>query len=47
LRDELAQELENAAIDARIKSVAEAATVTRATDGIDPAALRNPAIFGN
>jgi peptidyl-prolyl cis-trans isomerase C len=47
MRDELAQELENAAIDQQIKSVTDAATVIRASDGIDPAILRDTTLFDN
>lgn len=46
VRAELTQELESAAIDAQIKSVTAAATVTRATDGVDPSVLRSTTLFG-
>ncbi|WP_028028792.1 peptidylprolyl isomerase [Gemmobacter nectariphilus] len=47
VRDELAAELEQAAIDARIKAATDGATVTRTVDGIDPALLKSPTLFGN
>lgn len=47
VRAELAQELEQATIEARIKSAAEGATVTRNDEGIDPALLKSPTLFGN
>ena len=47
VRDELAQELEQATIDARIKAATEGATVVRNETAIDPAILKSPTLFGN
>lgn len=47
VRGELASELEQATIDARIKAAADGATVTRNDTGIDPALLKSPTLFGN
>jgi peptidyl-prolyl cis-trans isomerase C len=47
VRAELASELEQATIDARIKSASEGATVVRSDEGIDPALLKSPTLFGN
>ncbi|MDM7931620.1 peptidylprolyl isomerase [Tabrizicola sp.] len=41
IRDELAAEIENAAIEARLKELTDAATVTREGEGIDPTILKN------
>jgi peptidyl-prolyl cis-trans isomerase C len=45
MRDELAQEVENAAIEARIKELTEAAKVTREGEGLDPAILKNTTLI--
>ncbi len=45
IRDELAAELENTAIEARLVELQAAATITRTADGIDPAILRNSALI--
>jgi peptidyl-prolyl cis-trans isomerase C len=45
LRDELAAEVEDAAIQARIKELTEAATVTREGEALDPAILKNTALI--
>lgn len=45
LRDELAQEVENAAITAKIEELTKAATVTREGEGLDPAILKNSALI--
>ena len=45
MREELASELQNRAIDAHIKSVTEAATVERLADGVDPALLSDTALL--
>lgn len=45
VRDEISQELEGAAIDARIKAVTEGATITRAIEGIDPSILRDSSLL--
>lgn len=45
LRDELAQEVENAAITAKIDELTKAATVTRDGEGLDPAILKNTALI--
>ncbi len=47
VRDELAAELEQATVEARIKAAIDGATVTRTVDGLDPALLNSPALFGN
>lgn len=47
VRGELVSELEQATIDARIKAAADGATVTRSDEGIDPALLKSPTLFGN
>jgi peptidyl-prolyl cis-trans isomerase C len=47
VRDELVQEIEQATIDARIKAATDGASVTRSVDGIDPAILKSPTLFGN
>ncbi len=45
MREELASELQNRAIDAHIKAVTEAATVERLGDGLDPALLSDTALL--
>jgi len=45
IRDELAAEIENAAIEARIGELTAAATITRDGAGLDPAILRNSALI--
>jgi peptidyl-prolyl cis-trans isomerase C len=45
IRDELAAEIENAAIDAKIKELSAAATITREGEGIDPTILKNSALI--
>jgi len=45
LRDELAQEVENAAITAKIDELTKAATVTREGETLDPAILKNSALI--
>jgi peptidyl-prolyl cis-trans isomerase C len=45
LRDELAQEVETAAINAKIEELTKAATVTRDGEGLDPALLKNSALI--
>ncbi|MFN4204322.1 MAG: peptidylprolyl isomerase [Tabrizicola sp.] len=45
LRDELATEVENAAINARIADLTKEATVTREGEGLDPALLKNSALI--
>jgi peptidyl-prolyl cis-trans isomerase C len=45
MREELASELQNRAIDAHIKTVTEAATVERMADGVDPALLSDTALL--
>ena len=45
MREELASELQNRAIDAHIKSVTEAAAVERLAEGIDPALLSDTALL--
>jgi len=41
IRDELAADIETAAIEARLKELTDAATVTREGEAIDPAILKN------
>ena len=45
LRDELAAEVENAAINAKIEELTNGATVTREGEGLDPALLKNSALI--
>ncbi len=45
LRDELAAELENAAIQALVDKLTAEATVTRSEEGIDPTILKNSALI--
>ena len=45
LREELAAEIENAAITAKIEELTKAATVTREGEGLDPALLKNSALI--
>lgn len=45
LRDELAQEVENAAITAKIAELTKASTVTREGETLDPAILKNSALI--
>ena len=45
IRDELAAEIENAAIEAKIAELQAAATITREGEGIDPAILKNAALI--
>ncbi|WP_343080360.1 peptidylprolyl isomerase [Ostreiculturibacter nitratireducens] len=45
VRAELENEIAEAAVQARIREVTDAATVERATDGIDPSVLKNEALI--
>ena len=45
IRDELAAEIENAAIEARLAELQAAATITREGEGIAPAILKNSALI--
>ncbi len=45
MRDELAADLENKAIEAKVTELTEAATVTRPGEAIDPAILKNTALI--
>jgi peptidyl-prolyl cis-trans isomerase C len=45
IRDELAAEIENAAIEAKIEELTKTATITREGEGIDPAILKNSALI--
>lgn len=45
LRDELAAEVENAAINAKIEELTKGATVTREGEKLDPAILKNSALI--
>jgi peptidyl-prolyl cis-trans isomerase C len=45
IRDELAAEIENAAIEAKITELQSAATITREGEGIDPTILKNSALI--
>lgn len=45
LRDELAAQVENAAITARIEELTKGATVTREGEGLDPTILKNAALI--
>ncbi|MGL4310228.1 MAG: peptidylprolyl isomerase [Paracoccaceae bacterium] len=46
VRDQLAAEVEQAAIAAHIKGLTDAATITRPGEGIDPAKIREDAMVG-
>lgn len=45
IRDELAAEIENAAIEARVKELTDGAAITREGEGLDPAILKNTALI--
>ena len=45
LRDELASEIEQKAIEAHVKSLTDAATITRPGEGIDPKSLRDETLL--
>lgn len=45
IRDDLATEIENAAIEARLTDLQTGATITRDGEGIDPAILRNSTLI--
>jgi peptidyl-prolyl cis-trans isomerase C len=45
LRDELAAEVEQAAVEAHVKALTEGAAVTRTAEGIDPAILRDGTVL--
>lgn len=45
IRDELAAEIENAAIEARLKELTDAASVTREGEGLDPTILKNSSLI--
>jgi peptidyl-prolyl cis-trans isomerase C len=45
IRDELAAEIENAAIEARVKELTDAATITREGEGLDPTILKNSTLI--
>jgi peptidyl-prolyl cis-trans isomerase C len=45
-RGELSSELQNAAIEAHLKELTEAAEITRSVDGIDKAVLKNTDLLG-
>ena len=45
MRDELASEIEQAAVQTRIDELTAAAAVTRSDEGIDPASLRDQTLF--
>lgn len=45
LRDELATEIERAAVEAHIKGLTEKATVTRPGEGLDPAILKDASLL--
>lgn len=46
VRDDLAAELQQQAVEAKVKAITEAATVERKADGIDPAVLKDETILG-
>jgi peptidyl-prolyl cis-trans isomerase C len=46
VRDELAAEVEQAAIAAHVKGLTDVATITRPGEGIDPAKIRDGALVG-
>jgi peptidyl-prolyl cis-trans isomerase C len=45
MRDELAAEVENTAINAKIEELTKGATITREGEGLDPALLKNSALI--
>ena len=45
IRDELAAQIENAAIEAKVKELTDAATITREGEGLDPTLLKNSALI--
>ena len=45
MRDELAAEIENAAITAKLDELTKSATITREGEGLDPALLKNSALI--
>ena len=45
LRDELASEIEQKAVEAHVKSLTDAATITRPGEGIDPKSLRDETLL--
>lgn len=45
LRDELAAEIEAAAVEAKVKELTDAATITKPGEGFDPALLTNSALI--
>lgn len=45
MRDELAAEIENAAIEAKLDELTKSATITREGEAIDPAILKNSALI--
>lgn len=45
IRDELAAEIENAAIEAKLDELTKAAAITREGEGLDPAILKNSALI--
>lgn len=45
IRDELAAEIEGAAVEARVKELTDAGAVTREGEGLDPALLKNSALI--
>jgi peptidyl-prolyl cis-trans isomerase C len=45
IRDELATEIENAAIEAKLADLQKTATITREGEGLDPAILKNSALI--
>lgn len=45
MRDELAAEVENAAIKAKLDELTKSATITREGEGLDPALLKNSALI--
>ena len=46
LRDELAPEIEQAAIDAKVAELSALATITRSDEGIDPALINDLSLLG-
>ena len=45
IRDELAAEIENAAVEAKLAELTDAAAITREGEGIDPTILKNSALI--
>jgi peptidyl-prolyl cis-trans isomerase C len=47
VKEQLAGDLRQAAVEAKVKELTDAAKVEKKADGIDPAILKNTALIGN